>query len=150
MKQIRLAGLALLVAAISGSDATAPRRQISDLAVAKMLWRAQNLHTYAFTLQQGCFCANVHPLYVAVVNDAVAGVIDLETGDELDPQAGETVDDLFAFIERARDRHAQLIRVRFDPMKGFPSEIDYDGAAGIADDEITYRASDVHPIPPRL
>ena len=32
--------------------------------------------------------------------------------------------------------------------KGFPTEIDYDGAAQIADDEIFYRVSDVHAVQP--
>ena len=32
----------------------------------------------------------------------------------------------------------------YDEAKGFPTEIDYDGEAQIADDEIFYRVSDVH------
>jgi hypothetical protein len=38
--------------------------------------------------------------------------------------------------------------LQYDAAKGFPTEIDYDGAALIADDEIFYRVSDVHPITP--
>ena len=147
MNSIRLAGLALLVAAISCSDGMGPG-PITDLEAARARWRAQNLHTYAFTLQRSCFCVNVHPLYVLVMSDTVAGVFDLETGEWVDRRLGETVDGLFTFIENAITSRARLIRADYDAQKGFPTEIDFDGAAQIADDEIFYRVSDVHPVTP--
>lgn len=133
---------------MSCGDATGLRRETNDLEQARQLWRAQNLHTYAFILQRSCFCANVHPLYVAVFADTVAGVIDLETGSQVDSQLGKTVEDLFTFVQRAIDQRAHVIRAEYDAGKGFPTEIDYDGAERIADDEIFFRASDVHPISP--
>ena len=148
MNPIRLAGLALLVVAMSCRDAVGPEQQITDLEVAHQRWRAQNLHTYAFTLQRACFCTNVHPLFVFVLSDTVAGVLDLETGTMVDRQLGATVEGLFTFVQSAIDRPARLIRAQYDAAKGFPTEIDYDGAALIADDEIFYRVSDVHPITP--
>lgn len=148
MNPIRQAGLALLAAAISCSDATSPAHQPTDLEAARQRWQAQNLHTYAFTLQRSCFCANIHPLYVLVLGDTVAGVLDLETGETVDRHLGETVESLFTFIQNAIDRPAQMIRAEYDDGKGFPTEIDYDGDAQIADDEISYRISDVHLVPP--
>jgi Family of unknown function (DUF6174) len=149
MNTLRIASLSLLVVSMSCSDAIGPRRQTTDLEAAHQRWRAQNLHTYAFTLQRSCFCVNVHPLYVAVVSDTVAGVFDLATGAEVDRQLGETVEDLFAFVQTAIDRPAERIVVEYDGAKGFPSAIDYDGAAQIADDEVVYRVSDVHLITPQ-
>ena len=150
MNPIRLAGFALLVVAMSCSDAVGPGHAVTDLAAARQRWRAQNLHTYAFTIQRSCFCANIHPLYVLVLSDTVAGVLDFETGEWVDRQLGETVEGLFTFIQNATDRPARLIRAEYDHAKGFPTEIDYDGAAQIADDEIFYRVSDVHPVTPQL
>ena len=150
MNPMRLAGLAALAIAISCGDATGPGHQPTDLEAARQLWRAQNLHTYAFTIQRTCFCANVHPLYVFVLSDTVAGVLDLETGATADRQLGETVEDLFTFVQSAIDRHAQVIRAEYDAAKGFPTEIDYDGEAQLADDEVTVRVSDVHPVTPTL
>ncbi len=155
MNPRRLAGLALLAAAIACGDATSPIQPITpaeplDLKAARQQWQAQNLHTYAFTLQRSCFCGNVHPLYVLVLSDTVAGVLDLETGEPVDRRIGETVDGLFTFIQNAIDRRAQLIRAEYDAGKGFPTRIDYDGAAQIADDEIFFRAGDVHPVSPPL
>ena len=143
-----LVGLALLVAAASCRDSVGPERPTTDLEAARQQWRAQNLHTYAFTLQRSCFCGNVNPLYVAVLSDTVAGVFDLQTGAAVDPHLGYTVEGLFTFIQNAIDNHAQLIRANYDSAKGFPIEIDYDGSAQVADDEIFYRISDVHPISP--
>jgi len=151
MNSLRLAGLGLLVGALSCSDSLGPRHQVADLQAARLRWRAQNLHTYAFTLQRSCFCVNVHPLYVFVLSDTVAGVLDLETVETVDRRLGETVDGLFAFIENAITRRVRLIRADYDGTKGFPTEIDFDGAAQIADDEIFYKVSDVHPVsPPRV
>jgi hypothetical protein len=148
MNPLRFAGLALIVAAASCSDAVGPGRPTTDLQAAHQLWRAQDLHTYAFTLQRTCFCGNVHRLYVLVLSDTVAGVLDLETATTVDRQLGETVEDLFTFIQGAIDARAQRIDAKYDAAKGFPTEIDYDGAAMIADDEISYHVSDVHPITP--
>jgi len=148
MNPIRFAAVASLALAASCSDALAPSRQTTELEAARQRWRTQNLHTYAFTIQRSCFCANVHPLFVVVLSDTVAGVLDLQTGTSVDRQLGETVEGLFTFIQNAIDRPAKKIDVRYDAAKGFPTDIDYDGAAQIADDEITYRVSDVHPITP--
>ena len=146
MNPLRLAGVTLLAFAASCSDAAGPGQHVTDLEAARQRWRAENLHTYAFTIQRSCFCVNIHPLFVVVVSDTVAGVLDVTTGTPVDRQLGETVDGLFAFIQNAIDRHAQKIDVMYDPTKGFPTQIDYDGAAQIADDEIFFRVSDVHPI----
>lgn len=145
----RFAGLALFVVAMSCSDATGPVHQTTNLEVARQRWRAQNLHTYAFTLQRSCFCVNVHPLYVLVLSDTVAGVLDLESGTTVDQQLGETVEDLFIFVQNAIDRRAEVIRVQYDTAKGFPTEIDYDGAAQIADGEISVETGTTLPGCPR-
>ena len=147
MKPVPLVGLALIVGAASCSDAVGPSHP-TTLQAAHQLWRAQGLHTYAFTVQRSCFCGNVHPLYVLVLSDTVAGVLDLETAAPVDRQLGETVEDLFTFIQNAIDQRAQRIDANYDAAKGFPTEIDFDGSATIADDEISYRVSDVHPVAP--
>lgn len=148
----RLLSTALLAFAASCSDAASPATKttapVTELQAARQLWKAQALHTYAFLLQRSCFCGNTHPLFVVVVNDKVAGVLDFQTTESVDPSLGQTVDDLFTFIQKAIDRPARLIRANYDEVKGFPTEIDYDGAAQIADDEIFYKISDVHPIAP--
>ena len=149
MNPRRFFTLALLAVAASCRDAVGPHRGTTDLEAARQLWRAQNLHTYAFTLQRSCFCANVHPLYVVVLSDTVAGVLDLQTATSVDRQLGETVEGLFSFIQHAIDGPAQLIHAEYDSARGFPASIDYHGAALVADDEISFRVSDVHPISPQ-
>ena len=133
--------------AISCNDPSGPGSHVGNINAARLRWRAQNLHTYAVTIQRSCFCANVHPLYVVVLSDTVAGVFDVETGEWVDPRLGMTVEDLFTFIQNAADRSTYLIRAEYHPAMGFPTRIDYDGAAQVADDEISYRVSDVHAVP---
>lgn len=147
MKPIPVAALALLAVVVSCSDAVGPTRKTRELDVARQRWHAQDLHTYAFTVQRSCFCGNVHPLFVIVVSDTVAGVFDLEDGfKQVDSHLGETIEELFTFIQQAIDKPAEKIDVVYDPTRGFPVQVDYDGSAQIADDEIFYRVSDVHPI----
>jgi hypothetical protein len=55
----------------------------------------------------------------------------------------ETVDALFAFIDRAIAGHAATIDVTYDPLLGYPTQIVYDGSVNIADDELTVTISDV-------
>jgi hypothetical protein len=147
MNSSRLAVLASLVLAISCRDAVGPVRPLTDLDAARQRWRAQNLHTYAFTLQRSCACTNVDPLNVLVVGDTVAGAFDLESGVWVDSQLGETVEDLFTLVQNATNNPPRLIRVQYDAAKGFPTEIDYRETAQIADDEIVYHLSGVHPVP---
>lgn len=150
MTSTRFTGLALLALAMSCGDALSPeQRQLRDLETAQRRWQARNLHTYAFTLQRSCYCLNVDPLYVIVLSDRVAGVFDLNTGAFVDMQAGQTIEDLFTFIQSAIDHHASLIRAEYDAANGFPTQIDYDGSAMAADDELFIRISDVHPITPQ-
>ena len=142
MNRWRLAALAVLAVTMSCRDTTAP---IFDLATARARWHAQNLHTYEFTLQRSCFCMT-DPLHVTVANDTVSDVLDLKTGASITRQAGQTVEDLFAFIQSAIDNHAHVIHAEFDASKGFPISIDYDGSAQAADDEVSIRVSDLHPL----
>jgi hypothetical protein len=136
---------------MSCSDSAAPHSapMLTDLQAAHELWQAQKLHSYAFTLQRTCFCANTHRLFVAVENDTLAGVFDLDDGAFVDSTLGMTVEGLFSFVQQAIDRPAQKIHVEYDPSQGFPSLIDYDGSAQIADDEIEYHLSNVHLITPQ-
>lgn len=150
MRPTRFAGLALLALAMSCGDAFSPGwRQISDLETAHKRWKARNFHTYAFTLQRSCFCVSIDPLYIVVLNDRVGGVFDLRTGSFVDVQFGETIEDLFILIQNAIDHRVHVIRAEYDAVNGFPTQIDYDGSAMAADDELSVRISDVHPITPQ-
>jgi len=150
MRSLRYVSLALLALAMSCSDALGPdQRRMKELETAQRRWQARNLHTYAFTLQRSCFCLSVDPLYVIVLDDRVGGVLDLNTGEFVDVKFGETIDDLFTFIHTSIDHGAHVIRAEYDAAIGFPTQIEYDGAAMVADDEISFRISDVHPITPQ-
>lgn len=138
-------GIALCAGAVACTDAVGPI-QYRDLETARQRWQAQNLHTYAFTVKRECFCANVDRLYVLVVGDSVAGVFDLDTGQQAALRLGTTVDALFTFVQQAIDRHVDVIDAQYDAVKGYPIEIRYDGSVQGADDELLVHVSDVHPI----
>jgi hypothetical protein len=140
MMRLRAFAAALFVFAAGCGDVLSPG---SELGVARQRWKAQNLHSYSFTLQRSCFCPSVQPLRVTVVGDSVVSVIDPATNKPVDLRSGETIDGLFRFIENAIARKAAVLEVQYDAVAGFPTRINYDGSFRVADDELTYTASNV-------
>ena len=67
----------------------------------------------------------------------------IATGGSVDPHGALTVDSLFAIIERGIAGHYAEMRVTYDPVMGFPTQIYSDASHQIADDEITYEVKDL-------
>ncbi len=137
-----VAGLALLLAT-SCSDSVAPGQKITDLGTARARWAVRGFRDYSFTFSAACFCANVHPIRAVVVRDSVTTAVDLVTNQPVDPRLVRTVDQLFAFIQDGIAKPAARLDVTYDAQLGYPITISYDGAANIADDEVTYNLRDV-------
>lgn len=53
---------------------------------------------------------------------------------------------LFDEIARAIDQHAAALAVSYDPVRGYPVTIDIDRDFRIADEEVSYRASELAPL----
>ena len=136
--------LAVLVLS-SCSDATAPAEQISALGVARQRWASQHYTDYSFTIQQSCFCANVHPVRATVTRDTVRSAIDLVTNQAVDPAYVMTINGLFAFIQNGLEKHADKMTASYDQVLGFPSTIVYDFSFSVADDEGSISVRDVTP-----
>lgn len=135
--------LALLAGCGGDKSLTEPGR--SDLEIARAKWRAQRPEPYAFTVQKACFCAITGQVRVYVLGDTVVGAVRLEGGEAIDKRYVESIEGLFDFIDRAITNHAAVIRATYDPVLGYPTSIEYDGAANIADDEVNYTLTDVKP-----
>jgi hypothetical protein len=143
MMRLRALALALFPLAAGCSDVLSPGSGLTELAAARQRWNGQNLQSYSFTLQRSCFCVNVQPLRVTVIGDAVVSVVDPATNKPVDLRSGETIDGLFRFIENAIATKAAVLEVRYDAVAGFPTHINFDGSFRVADDELTYTASNV-------
>jgi hypothetical protein len=64
-------------------------------------------------------------------------------GQAVTASGARTINALFDLIEAAIARPNDELRVTYDTDLGFPREIYSDGSFRIADDEVTYTASDV-------
>ncbi len=129
-------------------DGTSPVSQLLELQANRAKWQRAALSSYTLVLQESCFCAYTQPVRLYVVNDVIVRALPFSGDTAVSPTFFPTVDRLFAFIDDAITRHAAVLRVTYDPALGYPVEIVYDGAVNVADDEITYRLSDLHESPP--
>jgi hypothetical protein len=136
---------ALIPLAAACHSPTALERATSDLDANRQRWAAQKLSSYQFTFDKYCFCAVGGPVRVSVKDGVVVGVTRIATGEVVDTRYIPTVDSLFAFIEREIADHSDVLRVTYDPSRGFPTEIYSDGSYQIADDEVTYTTKDLVP-----
>lgn len=88
---------------------------------ARRRWEAQRLDDYRITVSRTCFCTEEYrqPARVEVRGDRVVRVTSVETGRELDPRVGVTVEELFDRIARAEDA-ADEVSAEFHPRHGYP------------------------------
>jgi hypothetical protein len=143
MQRLRLLlSVAVLIAAAACSDAVGPRDQ-SDLEINRQKWRNNGFASYTMTMSRVCFCGDVGPWNVVVVNDSVVSATRVADGRAADTRFLPTINKLFDFVDEAIKKPAAKIESRYDPARGFPREINYDGSLNIADDELFYTVSNV-------
>jgi len=130
-------------------DVSGPQSERDELDRNRDRWRASGAASYSYVLSRSCFCLVevTQPSRIQVRNDSVVAVTAVSDGRSLDTRYFVTVNALFDLIDKASEQRAAVIRVVYDPILGYPREIDYDGATNIADDEITYRASELTKTP---
>jgi hypothetical protein len=90
-----------------------------------------------------CFCAIRGPIRASVVNGAVVSATEVTSGNRVEPAWVPSIEGLFDFVARGIANHALVLDVTYDPVMGYPRKIVYDGAANIADEEVTYQVADV-------
>ena len=122
----------------------------AELQAARELWRTRGLDTYRFEFRWR-FC-NCHPdllewVRVDVRDKVLVGVTRLSTGEVLPPDrwSHRTVEGMFQWIEERLAQHPEVMRVRFDPVLGYPIEGYYDLTSMMADEEIGFELVSVLP-----
>lgn len=144
MHRVRLLlSVAMLMAVAGCSDVLGPADDRSELDTNRQTWRASGLTNYTMTMTKLCFCGDVGPFNVIVVNDSVISATRVSDGRPADPRFLPTINKLFDFIETAIADHAVRIDVQYDATRGFPREVIYDRSLNIADEEVTYTLSNV-------
>jgi hypothetical protein len=143
MRVRSLSSFALLIAVAACSDVVAPADDRSELGTNRQKWRSSGLTNYSMTMTKLCFCGDVGPFNVIVLNDSAVSATRLADGRAADPRFLPTINKLFDFIEAAIAERAIRIDVVYDASRGFPREVVYDRSLNIADEEVTYTVSNV-------
>lgn len=123
-----------------------------ELDVARQRWAERGPSDYRITIQRSCECTPEMsgPVIVEVVDGAVTARAYAASGAAVAAEYAElfpAVPGLFAIVDEARRERAPRMEVTYDPELGYPSRISVDWNATTVDDEVTYLATDLQPMP---
>lgn len=135
---------ALLLSTLAGcglGDDDSFQRQ--NLQQARTLWDSKDVASYSYILELQCFCApasELKPVLVTVNNGAVASVQYWDENPSKRTPAPatvfgpyDTVEELFALVDDAIDRDADVLQVSYNAEYGFPQAVNVDYEAGGSD-----------------
>lgn len=105
------------------------------------LWNQQNISNYRYKLTRSCFCTLEArgPVIVEVRNGVTTSVTSVATGQPVSTdlfKQYDTVPKLFNVIKDAIARKASSLNVQYDSTLGYPTQINIDYSAQIADEEL--------------
>ncbi|QSJ19344.1 hypothetical protein JYQ62_11835 [Nostoc sp. UHCC 0702] len=104
-------------------------------------WNDQNISNYRYTFSNSCFCIPDArgPVIIEVRNGETTSITSVATGQAVDPQYFQqynTIPKLFNVIQDAINRNAYSLNVRYNAPLGYPTQIDINYDAQIADEEV--------------
>lgn len=141
--------LVLLAIAISACSPLAG----SELARNRDKWLAAGITHYRFHVSVLCFCpfSQQMPLNIEVLNGRVVSMTyrdgtTVPEGERANFSAYATIDELFASTGDALQR-ADQIDVKYDPVYGFPAQVQIDFIKNAVDDEMALSASGFEVLP---
>jgi hypothetical protein len=140
--------VALTVLAVLALAACADEPSTSVAQGSRETWQDAGFDSYALTIERMCFCPDIGPYVVTVIDGEVASVTsqgkDVPLDDELLRTWPLTVEDLFAEVDDAQ-AHADDVAVRYDEELGYPTRIAIDRLENAIDDEMTYVVRSLDP-----
>jgi hypothetical protein len=106
-----------------------------------VLWQAQAIDDYHYTLQVGCFCLVdvTRPVNIEVKDGQVASITYADDGTAADPTLFErydSIDKIFAIISEAEAQEPDRLDVTYDEATGVPQSIAIDISEQTADEEL--------------
>lgn len=129
--------------------APAPHDELAQaLAVNREAWVVSGLDSYTYTLSRVCLCpeSELGPFQITVYE---RDVVHVEwQGEQIDPdsQAFYSVPALFDLVDRAITDGADMIKVEYDSVLGYPTQIFIDWDISAADEETIVAAENLAPL----
>lgn len=117
-----------------------------ELDAATALWATQIPSSYTLDYERRCLCANAGD-FVATVTAGVVSSVEPAQGIGGDDEINSafTVERLFATVQGAIDREAEVVEVDYDADFGYPIRIFIDADGDAEDDELTVIAELTEP-----
>lgn len=116
----------------------------------RALWESKQVRSYRFTLTTHAFSPTAgQPVRVEVRDGQTVSVEPLSKdfrGNPDDLVRFGTIDKLFAVVEDAEQRGAERLEAKYDPTYGFPSDVNIDYRAAMADEEFGFEVEDFEPL----
>jgi hypothetical protein len=137
--------VAMVVVSAPGAPATTQEGDLRvDLAKAQATWQARKPASYEFTIEVRCFCLGIMrpPPTFRVVAGEPSPVATLGKDSQDLYGSYNTVEKLFAAIERSLTRGQYKSTVHYDDTFGFPVRADLDPQRYVHDEELYLRVSD--------
>jgi hypothetical protein len=122
----------------------------SELDRNRQTWQDAGIAHYSFSLNVGCFCAfrDQMPITVEVNNNEIVsmtypdGTLVAKTDPNYETFSRHaTIERLFSELEAGLSGGADQVTVKYDPTRGFPSEIYFDYIKAAVDDELSLSVS---------
>lgn len=133
---ILAAALPLAASACEGDPFFTDARD--ELEEARRRWERSEPDAYFYTVARLCFCGDVGPIHVTVVNGAVVSRVYAANGQPVpaDRFTGmDTVEELFEVLEDALDRDPADFEAGYDSRLGYPVSAFIDFSANVIDEE---------------
>lgn len=126
----------------------------SELARNQQKWQDANVSHYRFSLFVGCFCvfSQDMPLNIEVQDGQVVSM-EYQSGNAIDEGSRdlfrryETIDQIFAELEKDLNGEADEITVAYDSTYGYPAQVSIDFIKDAVDDEVTLNISAFEKLP---
>ena len=126
----------------------------SDFDRARNQWQDADISHYSYNLTLSCFCAfNENMPLVIEVQDGEVVSMEYQNGNEIEDvnlelfQKYDTIDNIFAELEKVLGGGADKVTVSYDDTYGFPEQIDIDFVEEAIDDELYITVSGFQELP---
>ncbi|NEO95359.1 MAG: hypothetical protein F6K56_36310 [Moorea sp. SIO3G5] len=133
-------GLLVMIVPLSACASNAsPEQQLQEN---QKRWETQKLDNYRYRLQVSCYCIGdvTKPVFVEIRNGETSSIVATDSGKPVNRKYFDNYDSvskLFDVVQKAIDQDYYKLDVTYDATLGYPTKIDMDFRAEIADDERT-------------
>lgn len=114
---------------------------LQRLKHAQLRWSREGLASYVLTLRRICYCSEVEPRRITVVDGEVTDVRIAGAAESLPADQWRwypSVEGLFTIVREAIDQPAHQLEVTYAADRGHPIRVAIDWDQMVADEEVTY------------